>query len=201
MCDQKFGHAFVTSDFIYLEVQKTSKTKLWNQNRYCPLNVLFGYGSGYFEIEYHCIFVSDHQNPTEPSRWAGGVDWSPRDGAEFSAWSIGPTNRYFLHPDSIGSFRDGESGCDKCVTKLLVTHWSHICHTLVTLRFFIRIVLIESRCKKYRCGSDGTPRHCKPSVEAWFSLLSSFWSVLELDKLDFGLTEPQHPNLKVSDTK
>ena len=38
------------------------------------------------------------------------------------------THRYFLPLDSIGTFRDGESGCDKCVTKvwqIFVTHLSH----------------------------------------------------------------------------
>ena len=48
-----------------------------------------------------------------------------------SGWPSGPTHRYVLPLDSIGTFRDGESGCDKCVTNFL----SHICHTLVTSDF------------------------------------------------------------------
>ena len=49
-----------------------------------------------------------------------------------SGWPSGPTHRYVLPLDSIGTFRDGESGCDKCVTNVcqtfchtFVTHWSH----------------------------------------------------------------------------
>ena len=48
-----------------------------------------------------------------------------------SGWPTGHTHRYFLPLDSIGTFRDGESGCDKCVTKvwqIFVTHLSHMCH-------------------------------------------------------------------------
>ena len=45
-----------------------------------------------------------------------------------SGWPTGHTHRYFLPLDSIGTFRDGESGCDKCVTNV----WQTFCHTFVT---------------------------------------------------------------------
>ena len=82
--------------------------------------------------------------------------------------------------------------CDKCVTKSL----SHICHTLVTARF--SIPKSSDRVQRQDIsmgGSAGPPRHRKPSAEARFSLLSSFWPVLGFVRLGFGLTEP--PNLKI----
>ena len=82
--------------------------------------------------------------------------------------------------------------CDKCVTKSL----SHICHTLVTARF--PIPKSSDRVQRQDIsmgGSAGPPRHRKPSAEARFSLLSSFWPVLGFVRPGFDLTEP--PNLKI----
>ena len=49
-------------------------------------------------------------------------------GFAVSGWPSGPTHRYVLPLDLIGTYRDGESGCDKCVTNVCQT----FCHTFVT---------------------------------------------------------------------
>jgi len=54
--------------------------------------------------------------------------------------------------------------------------WQAACHTLVTARFSIlnnsdRVQMQEISMG----GSGGRPRHLKPSVDARFSLLNSFW--------------------------
>ena len=88
--------------------------------------------------------------------------------------------------------------CDKCVTKSL----SHICHTLVTARF--PIPKSSDRVQRQDIsmgGSAGPPRHRKPSAEARFSLLSSFWPVLGFVRLGFGLAEPQNPKMYISEAE
>ena len=128
-----------------------------------PLNKLVGFGSRYLGTESTAFSSPTINILRKPPGWAGGVGWSPRDSFEVSVWPIGPTHRYFLHLDSIGTFGDGESGCDKLACHSL----SHICHTLVTARFSIPSNSDRVQVQEISMGgSDGTPRHRKPSIEA-----------------------------------
>ena len=84
-----------------------------------------------------------------------------------SGWPTGHTHRYFLPLDSIGTFRDGESGCDKCVTKvwqIFVTHLSHMC------RIGFRASWGE-KLQKQNCTIEIDTMLTQRAVWIWFWLL------------------------------